>query len=96
MNCNTISWEFVLRNLVNFENNIISLVDAIKKIKGHSKKKIPVIYFTPRGEKFDQPMAEKFAEKTICFEYNEESCKCRITVFYWNVYDKEYKFWALQ
>jgi hypothetical protein len=25
---------------------------------------------------------EKFAEKTICFEYNEESCKCRITVFY--------------
>jgi tRNA (guanine37-N1)-methyltransferase len=39
------------------------LFDAIKKIKGHSKKKIPVIYFTPRGEKFDQPMAEKFAEK---------------------------------
>jgi len=37
------------------------LFDSIKKIRGRSKKKIPVIYFTPRGQKFDQPTAEKFA-----------------------------------
>ncbi|MFA6457902.1 MAG: tRNA (guanosine(37)-N1)-methyltransferase TrmD [Patescibacteria group bacterium] len=39
------------------------LFDAVKKIRGRSTKKIPIIYFTPRGQKFDQPMAEKFAEK---------------------------------
>ncbi|MCF7836222.1 tRNA (guanosine(37)-N1)-methyltransferase TrmD [Candidatus Gracilibacteria bacterium] len=39
------------------------LFDAVKKIRGRSSKKIPVIYFTPRGKKFDQPIAEKFAEK---------------------------------
>ena len=37
------------------------LFDSIKKIRGRSKKKIPVIYFTPRGETFHQKMAEKFA-----------------------------------
>ncbi|MCF7856685.1 tRNA (guanosine(37)-N1)-methyltransferase TrmD, partial [Candidatus Gracilibacteria bacterium] len=36
------------------------LFAAVKKIRGRSKKKIPVIYFSPRGKKFDQPMAEKF------------------------------------
>ncbi|MFH1546335.1 MAG: tRNA (guanosine(37)-N1)-methyltransferase TrmD [Patescibacteria group bacterium] len=39
------------------------LFDAVKKIRGHSKKKIPVIYFTPCGKKFHQKMAEEFAEK---------------------------------
>ena len=39
------------------------LFDAVKKIRGRSKKKIPVIYFTPRGEKFHQKMTEEFAEK---------------------------------
>lgn len=39
------------------------LFDAVKKIRGRSTKKIPIIYFTPRGQKFDQPMAEKFSEK---------------------------------
>jgi len=38
------------------------LFDAIKKIKGQSKKGIPVIYFSPRGKKLDQPMVESFAE----------------------------------
>jgi len=39
------------------------LFDSIKKIRGRSKKKIPVIYFTPRGETFHQKMAENFAQK---------------------------------
>jgi tRNA (guanine37-N1)-methyltransferase len=39
------------------------LFDAVKKIKGRSKKKIPVIYFSPRGQKLDQPMVEKFSAK---------------------------------
>ena len=39
------------------------LFDAVKKIRGRSKKKIPVIYFTPRGKKFHQKTAEEFAEK---------------------------------
>ena len=39
------------------------LFDAVRKIRGRSKKKIPVIYFTPRGKKFNQPTAEKFAEQ---------------------------------
>ncbi|MBU1089525.1 tRNA (guanosine(37)-N1)-methyltransferase TrmD [Patescibacteria group bacterium] len=39
------------------------LFDSIKKIRGRSKKKIPVIYFTPCGKKFHQKMAEEFAEK---------------------------------
>ena len=38
------------------------LFDAVKKIKGRSKKKIPVIYFSPRGKKFEQTMVEQFAE----------------------------------
>ncbi|MFH0834266.1 MAG: tRNA (guanosine(37)-N1)-methyltransferase TrmD [Patescibacteria group bacterium] len=39
------------------------LFDAVKKIRGRSTRKIPVIYFTPRGETFHQKMAEKFAQK---------------------------------
>jgi tRNA (guanine37-N1)-methyltransferase len=38
------------------------LFDAVKKIKGRSQKKIPVIYFSPRGRKLDQPFAEEIAE----------------------------------
>lgn len=38
------------------------LFDAVKKIKGRSKKDIPVIYFSPRGDKLDQPMVENFAK----------------------------------
>lgn len=50
------------------------LFDAVKKIKGNSKKKIPVVYFSPRGEKFSQPIAENFAEKAeriilVCGHY---------------------------
>ncbi len=39
------------------------LFDAVKKIKGKSKKKIPVIYFTPRGQKLEQKMVENFSAK---------------------------------
>ncbi len=50
------------------------LFDAVKRIKGRSKKKIPVIYFSPRGRKFDQPLAEEWAEKAerlilVCGHY---------------------------
>jgi tRNA (guanine37-N1)-methyltransferase len=50
------------------------LFDAVKKIRGASKKKIPVIYFSPRGEKLTQPLAEDFAEKAeriilVCGHY---------------------------
>lgn len=39
------------------------LFDAVKKIKGKSKKPIPVIYFSPRGEKLCQPLVEQYANK---------------------------------
>ncbi|MFH0776071.1 MAG: tRNA (guanosine(37)-N1)-methyltransferase TrmD [Patescibacteria group bacterium] len=50
------------------------LFDAVQKIRGRSKKKIPVIYFTPRGQKFTQPMAEKFSQNSerlilVCGHY---------------------------
>lgn len=50
------------------------LFDAVKKIKGSSKKKIPVINFSPRGKKFTQEIAEEFAENCervilICGHY---------------------------
>jgi tRNA (guanine37-N1)-methyltransferase len=37
------------------------LFTAVQQIKGRSKKKIPVIYFSPRGEKLVQKTAERFA-----------------------------------
>lgn len=50
------------------------LFDAVKKIKGASKKDIPVIYFSPRGAKLTQPAVERFAAETeriilICGHY---------------------------
>ncbi|MFH1375738.1 MAG: tRNA (guanosine(37)-N1)-methyltransferase TrmD [Patescibacteria group bacterium] len=39
------------------------LFDAVKRIKGRSKKKIPVIYFSPRGKRLTQPLAEDFAKR---------------------------------
>lgn len=39
------------------------LFDAVKKVRGQSQKEIPVIYFTPRGVKFTQIIAEKFVAK---------------------------------
>jgi len=39
------------------------LFDAVKKIKGASKKDIPVIYFSPRGKKLDQPAVEVWGTK---------------------------------
>ncbi len=50
------------------------LFDAVKRIKGRSKKKIPVVYFSPRGRKFDQPLAEKWSEEAerlilVCGHY---------------------------
>ena len=50
------------------------LFDAVKKIKGRSRQKIPVINFSPRGKKFDQITAETFSQKyermiLICGHY---------------------------
>lgn len=50
------------------------LFDAVKKIKGASKKPIPVIYFSPRGDKLTQPLAEKISAEwdraiLICGHY---------------------------
>jgi tRNA (guanine37-N1)-methyltransferase len=39
------------------------LFDAVKKIRGRSKKQIPVIYFSPRGKKFHQQTVEFFTQK---------------------------------
>lgn len=38
------------------------LFDAVKKIKGRGKTKIPVIYLSPRGKKFIQEKAEKMSK----------------------------------
>lgn len=37
------------------------LFDAVKKIKGRSRKHVPVIYFSPRGAKLSQPLVEEYA-----------------------------------
>jgi len=39
------------------------LFDAVKKIKGASKKDIPVIYFSPRGQKLEQLAVEVWGTK---------------------------------
>jgi len=39
------------------------LFNAVKKIRGRSKKEIPVIYFSPRGKKLHQKMAEDFSDQ---------------------------------
>ena len=39
------------------------LCDAVKKIKGASKKDIPVVYFSPRGELLTQPLVEQWGKK---------------------------------